>query len=72
MAARKHSPQPVPPTTAPSAALGMTWLPVTPGCTLRLAQISSESPVVNSRVRAFLPRHRMVFIGLNAGSLRRE
>lgn len=71
MAVRKHSPQPVLPTTAPSAVLRVTWLPVTPGCTLRLAQISQESPVVNSRVRAFLPRHRMVFIALNAGSLGR-
>ena len=71
MTARKHSPQLVPPTTARSAVLRVTWLPVTPGCTPRLAQISQESTVVNSSVRALLPCHRMVFIGLNAGSLGR-
>lgn len=72
MAARKYPPQPIPPTTARSAVLRVTWLPVTPGCTPRLAQISQESMVVNSSVRAFLPHHRMVFIGLNAGSLGRS
>lgn len=47
MTVRRLLPQPVPPTTAQSAVLRVTWLPVTSGCTPRLSQISRERKIVN-------------------------